>query len=49
MRENQQFSWQHLPVVVAPVLPGTFPVLAWLAEEADYAGATCLPQNTTAV
>ena len=49
MRENQQFSWQHLPVVVAPVLPGTFPVLAWLAEEAAYAGATCLPQNTTEV
>ena len=33
MREGQTFSWQHLPVQVAPVLPGTVPVLEWLAEE----------------
>lgn len=33
MREAQSFSWQRLPVQVAPVLPGTLPVLQWLAEE----------------
>lgn len=35
MREGQRFSWQLLPVDVAPVLPGTVPVLAWLATERD--------------
>ena len=34
MRERQQMSWQTLPVAVDPVLPGTLPVLRWLAEEA---------------
>lgn len=34
MREGQSFSWQRLPVQVAPVLPGALPVLDWLAEEA---------------
>jgi len=34
MRESQQASWQRLPVSVAPILPGTVPVLQWLAEEA---------------
>ena len=33
MREGQQFAWQHLPVTVEPVLPGTVPVLEWLGEE----------------
>ncbi len=33
MREGQTFSWQSLPVQVTPVLPGTLPVLQWLAEE----------------
>lgn len=33
MREGQAFSWQTLPVQVAPLLPGTLPVLQWLAEE----------------
>lgn len=33
MHEGQQCAWQTLPVDVAPVLPGTVPVLAWLAEE----------------
>jgi 8-oxo-dGTP diphosphatase len=33
MREGQSFAWQHLPVQVAPVLPGTVPVLQWLADE----------------
>ena len=39
MRENQDFSWSMLPVRVEPVLPGTFPVLAWLAEERGFVGA----------
>lgn len=34
MHEGQQHSWQCLPVQCAPVLPGTIPVLEWLAEEA---------------
>jgi 8-oxo-dGTP diphosphatase len=42
MRENQQFSWQRLPVFVAPVLPGTIPVLEWLAEERGHRGAKFL-------
>jgi 8-oxo-dGTP diphosphatase len=40
MREGQQFAWQQLPVTVAPVLPGTLPVLEWFAEERDFPGAT---------
>lgn len=40
MREGQQFAWQDLPVQVGPVLPGTIPVLAWLAEERGFVGAT---------
>ena len=40
MREAQQMAWQTLPVVVAPLLPGTLPVLAWLAEERGFDGAT---------
>jgi len=40
MREAQSFVWQRLPVAVQPVLPGTVPVLAWLAEERGFAGAT---------
>ena len=35
MHEGQMFSWQSLPVQVAPVLPGTVPVLAWFAQERD--------------
>jgi 8-oxo-dGTP diphosphatase len=35
MREGQAFAWQTLPVQVTPVLPGTVPVLAWLAEDSD--------------
>ncbi len=35
MREGQAFAWQTLPVQVKPVLPGTVPVLAWLAEDSD--------------
>jgi 8-oxo-dGTP diphosphatase len=40
MRERQQMAWQDLPVQVAPVLPGTVPVLRWFAEERGYTGAT---------
>lgn len=36
MREAQSFSWQRLPVAVAPVLPGTVPVLQWLAAEQGF-------------
>lgn len=31
MREGQAFAWQRLPVQVSPLLPGTLPVLEWLA------------------
>jgi 8-oxo-dGTP diphosphatase len=40
MREAQQMAWQTLPVQVAPVLPGTVPVLRWFAEERGHIGAT---------
>jgi 8-oxo-dGTP diphosphatase len=40
MREGQSFAWQHLPVQVAPVLPGTVPVLQWFASEQGFQGAT---------
>jgi 8-oxo-dGTP diphosphatase len=40
MHEGQQASWQQLPVEVAPVLPGTVPVLAILAAERGFVGAT---------
>jgi 8-oxo-dGTP diphosphatase len=40
MREQQQCAWQTLPVLVRPVLPGTVPVLAWLAQEQGFTGST---------
>ena len=40
MREGQSHAWQTLPVEVVPVLPGTVPVLGWLAEERSFRGAT---------
>ena len=40
MREGQAMAWQRLPVQVAPVLPGTLPVLRWFAAERGHAGAT---------
>jgi 8-oxo-dGTP diphosphatase len=40
MREGQQMAWQTLPVDVAPVLPGTVPVLRWFAAERGFAGPT---------
>jgi 8-oxo-dGTP diphosphatase len=39
MREGQSFAWQNLPVRVAPVLPGTVPVLHWFASEREFHGA----------
>ena len=36
MRESQSFAWQSLPVKVAPVLPGTIPVLQWFAAERGF-------------
>ncbi len=40
MHEGQSFAWQNLPVAVAPVLPGTIPVLDWFAQERGFAAAT---------
>lgn len=40
MREGQQMAWQTLPVEVLPVLPGTVPVLLWLASERGHEGVT---------
>lgn len=40
MREGQSCIWQQLPVQVAPILPGTIPVLTMLARERGYFGPT---------
>ena len=40
MREGQAMSWEALPVQVAPLLPGTLPVLGWFAAERGFAGPT---------
>jgi 8-oxo-dGTP diphosphatase len=40
MLEGQSYSWEQLPVVAQPVLPGTLPVLAWLAQERGFNGPT---------
>lgn len=40
MREQQTCAWQRLPVTVVPVLPGTVPVLQWLAQERGFMSAT---------
>ena len=42
MLEGQEMAWANLPVQVKPVLPGTFPVLNWFAEERQHVGATHL-------
>ena len=42
MREGQAMAWQTLPVTVAPVLPGTLPVLDWFAAEQGFDGPTCV-------
>lgn len=33
MLEGQDCAWQSLPVQVQPILPGTIPVLDWLARD----------------
>lgn len=43
MREQQQMAWQMLPVEVYPVLPGTVPVLTWLAQERGFLETTHRP------
>jgi 8-oxo-dGTP diphosphatase len=40
MREGQQMAWESLPVRSAPLLPGTLPVLRWIAQERGHVGAT---------
>jgi len=40
MREAQSHAWQTIPVAVVPVLPGTIPVLSWLAQERGFIGPT---------
>ena len=40
LREAQSHAWQTLPVAVVPVLPGTIPVLSWLAQERGFSGPT---------
>ncbi len=42
MREGQQMAWELLPVASVPVLPGTIPVLQWLATERGHTGPTHL-------
>ena len=42
MREGQQMAWASLPVESVPVLPGTIPVLQWLAAERGHTGPTHL-------
>ena len=48
MREGQAMAWQTLPVTVAPVLPGTLPVLDWFAAEQGFSGATCVDAKRAA-
>ncbi len=50
MRERQAMAWQTLPITVAPLLPGTVPVLRWLAADRGHAGAIAasLPAATDA-
>jgi len=43
MKEGQQFSWERLPVQVSPVLPGTVPVLEWLAQAQSSISNSALP------
>ena len=40
MHEGQSFAWENLPVQVGPVLPGTFPVLQWFAQDRGFTGPT---------
>ena len=47
MREGQRMAWQTLPVLVAPVLPGTVPVLRWFAAERGFTGVTHVEPDPT--
>lgn len=49
MREAQNAVWQQLPVDVRPVLPGTVPVLSWLAQEQGFEGSTMTSSTQTIV
>lgn len=46
MREGQGFAWQRLPVTVKPVLPGTVPVLGWLAAEREFKSRTSVNDHS---
>lgn len=48
MREAQSHSWEQLPVQTAPILPGTVPVLKWLAQEQLFEDATYLVATSPA-
>ena len=48
MREGQSMAWQTLPVRVAPVLPGTLPVLEWFAAERGFEGPRVVAAEATA-
>jgi 8-oxo-dGTP diphosphatase len=48
MREGQAMAWQTLPVAVAPVLPGTLPVLEWFAAERGFEGPRVVGQEPAA-
>ena len=48
MREQQAMAWQTLPVTVAPVLPGTVPVLRWFAAERGHGGPLAIDAQTPA-
>lgn len=45
MKEGQDFAWQQLPVSVSPVLPGTLPVLEWLAQAQSSISNSALPTD----
>ena len=48
MRQGQAMAWQTLPVTVAPVLPGTLPVLDWFAVEQGFTGPTRVAEEGAA-
>jgi len=48
MREGQQMAWCSLPVGVSPVLPGTMPVLRWLARQWSHEGPLTLENSVLA-
>lgn len=45
MHEGQQMAWETLPVRSAPVLPGTVPVLEWLAQEQGLPATAATPAH----